>query len=144
MPLKKVRFKKYANRRLYNTEKSKYVTLKEVADIIRQGHHVEIIDAKTKEDVTAFILTQIVMEESKKNNNLLPIPLLYLSIQYGETVLREFFEKYLQQTVEAYLAHKAAVDDHFAKMLDLGLGFSDIAQNSMYEMFADYTKNLKK
>ncbi len=140
----KVKFKKYANRRLYDTERSRYVTLKQVAEIIRQGRRVEVIDAQTKEDVTAFILTQIVMEESKKNNNLLPIPLLHLSIQYGETILREFFEKYLQQTLESYLTHKAAVDDHFSKMLDLGLGFSDLAQKSMYDMFAEYTKNIKK
>ncbi|MBU1343440.1 MAG: polyhydroxyalkanoate synthesis regulator DNA-binding domain-containing protein [Proteobacteria bacterium] len=140
----KVKFKKYANRRLYNMEKSKYVTLKHVAELIRKGRQVEVIDVQTEEDVTAFILTQIIMEESKNNNNLLPIPLLHLSIQYGETILREFFEKYLQQTLEAYLSHKIAVDEHFGKMLELGMGFSNLAQKSMYDMFAEYTKNLKK
>ena len=92
----KVVLKKYANRRLYDTEKSAYVTLNQVADLIREGRQVEVIDAKTKEDVTAFILTQIILEASRKKNVLLPVPLLHLIIQYGENVLEEFFEKYLQ------------------------------------------------
>jgi len=58
-------FKKYANRRLYDTEKSAYVTLSELGDIIRSGRRVEVRDAQTKEDVTAFILTQIILEEAK-------------------------------------------------------------------------------
>jgi len=57
--------KKYANRRLYDTEKRIYVTLQQVVDLIRQGRQVKVIDAKTKEDVTAYTLTQIVLEESK-------------------------------------------------------------------------------
>jgi len=60
--------KKYANRRLYDTEKSAYVTLKQVADYIHDGRQVRIMDAKTEEDVTAFILTQIVLEEAKNKN----------------------------------------------------------------------------
>ncbi len=98
----KIIFKKYANRRLYDTEKSAYVTLNQVADVIRQGRHVEVIDAKTKEDVTAFTLTQIIMEEAKQKNILLPVPLLHLIIQYGDNILGEFFEKYLQQMINNY------------------------------------------
>ena len=60
----KVILKKYANRRLYDTERSAYVTLNEVAELIKTGRQVEVIDAKTKEDVTAFILTQILLEEA--------------------------------------------------------------------------------
>ncbi len=67
----KIHLKKYANRRLYDTEKSRYVTLNEVAELIKKGRKVEVRDAKTKENVTAFILTQIVLEEAKKKNVLL-------------------------------------------------------------------------
>lgn len=59
-------FKKYANRRLYDTEKSAYVTLDDVMQGIRQGRRVAVVDAKTGEDVTAFTLTQIILEESRK------------------------------------------------------------------------------
>ncbi len=54
----KILLKKYTNRRLYDTEQSKYVTLSEVAELIRADQQGEVVDAKTKEDVTAFILTQ--------------------------------------------------------------------------------------
>ena len=126
-----VKLKKYANRRLYDTEKSEYVTLNQVADLIRQGRRVEILDAKTREDVTAFILTQIILEEAKNKNFLLPIPVLHLIIQYGDNVLGEFFEKYLQQMIQTYLAHKQAMDEQFNKWLEMGLDFSNMAQKTM-------------
>jgi polyhydroxyalkanoate synthesis repressor PhaR len=126
-----VKLKKYANRRLYDMEKSTYVTLNQVAGLVRQGRQVEVIDAKTKEDVTAFILTQIILEEAKNKNILLPVPLLHLIIQYGDNILGEFFDKYLQQMIQTYLVHKNAVDKQFNKWLELGLDFSNMAQESM-------------
>ncbi len=127
----KVFLKKYANRRLYDTEKSSYVTLDQVADVIRQGRQVEIVDAKTAEDVTAFILTQIILEEAKKKNVLLPVPLLHLFIQYGQNVLEEFFEKYLEQTINGYLTYKSTVDEQFKRWLDLGMDVSGMTQKMM-------------
>jgi polyhydroxyalkanoate synthesis repressor PhaR len=127
----KVMLKKYANRRLYDTEKSAYVTLSQVADMIKQGRQVEVIDAKTEEDVTGFILTQIVLEEARKKNALLPVPLLHLIIQYGENVLEEFFEKYLQVIIQNYLEYRSAFDEQFRKWLDLGMDLSGMAQKTM-------------
>jgi polyhydroxyalkanoate synthesis repressor PhaR len=127
----RVKLKKYANRRLYDMEKSTYVTLIQVADLIRQGRQVEVIDAKTKEDVTAFILTQIILEEAKNQNFLLPIPVLHLIIQYGDNVLGDFFEKYLQQMIQIYLAQKKAMDEHFKNWLKMGLDYSNMAQKTM-------------
>jgi polyhydroxyalkanoate synthesis repressor PhaR len=116
----KLLLKKYTNRRLYDTEKSIYVTLDYVTNVIREGRQIVVVDAKTSEDVTASILTQIVLEESRKKNYLLPIPLLYLIIQYGETVLSEFFEKYLEHTIKNYLLFRGFADDQYKKWLDLG------------------------
>lgn len=127
----KVLLKKYSNRRLYDTEKSAYVTLSQVAELIKGGREVEITDAETKEDVTAFILTQIVFEEAKRKTVLLPISLLYLIIRYGETVLSEFFEKYLEQTLQNYFTYKSAVDEQFRKWLDLGMDFSALTQKTV-------------
>jgi polyhydroxyalkanoate synthesis repressor PhaR len=115
-----VLLKKYPNRRLYDTVKSTYITLNQVGDIIREGRQVKVLDAKTDEDVTAFILTQIIVEEAKKNNSLLPVTLLHLIIQYGENVLSEFFEKYLELTIRSYLDYKAAYDQQFRKWLEMG------------------------
>ena len=130
----KILIKKYANRRLYDTEKSTYVTLEQVAKMIREGRQVEVIDAKTREDVTAFILTQIILEAAKKRNALLPAPLLHLIIQYGGNILQEFFDNHLQQTLNNYLIYKKTVDEQFAKWLDMGMDFSAIAQKSLSDL----------
>ena len=123
--------KKYANRRLYDTQKSTYITLGEVADLIRQGKTIKAIDAKTKEDVTAFVLTQIILEEAKNNKALLPVPLLHMIIRYGNNVLHEFFENYLEQTVNSYVAYKSKADDQFKKWLEVGMDLSGMAQQSL-------------
>ena len=68
----KVVLKKYANRRLYDTEKRAFVSLAQIAELVKQGREIEISDDKTGEDVTAFILTQIVLEEAKKENPAAP------------------------------------------------------------------------
>jgi len=123
--------KKYSNRRLYDTEKSAYVTLDHVMQAIRQGRRVAVVDAKSGEDVTAFILTQIILEEARKKNSLLPVPLLHLVIQYGENILGEFFEKYLEQTIKNYLSYKTMADDQFRKWLHLGMDLSTLTKQSM-------------
>jgi polyhydroxyalkanoate synthesis repressor PhaR len=130
----KILLKKYTNRRLYDTEQSKYVTLNEVAERIRSGQQVEVVDAKTKEDVTAFILTQIILEEAKGKKALLPVPLLHTIIQYGDNILLEFFEKYLQQTINSYLTYKSSVDEQFKRWLSMGMDISEMAQKSLTEM----------
>jgi polyhydroxyalkanoate synthesis repressor PhaR len=122
--------KKYANRRLYDTEKSAYVTLNEVADYIRQGRQVQIFDAKSQEDVTAFILTQIVLEQAKNKNALLPDPVLHMIIRYGDNLLGEFFEKYFMQTFQNFVMHKQAVDKQFQQWLEMGMNMSKSAQQS--------------
>ena len=119
--------KKYNNRRLYNTEKNAYVTLVALAEMIKEGRQIKVVDAQTKEDVTAFTLTQIILEEARKKEFLLPVPLLHLMIQFGATVLSEFFEKYLQQVVKNYLTYKSSVDAQFSKWLDLGAQLSQQA-----------------
>ena len=127
-----VLIKKYSNRRLYDTEKSTYVSLNDLAETIREGREVNVIEAKTKEDVTAFILTQIILEEAKNKNILLPVPLLSLIIRYGENVLSEFFEKYLQQIIKNYITYKKAFDNQFHEWLEFGIDFSP---KSFFDLF---------
>ncbi len=122
----KLVYKKYGNRRLYDTEKSSYATLDDIAQVIRQGRQVQIKDAKTKEDVTSFILTQILLESSRKKNFLLSVPLLHLIIQFGGNILNEFFEKYLEQIIKNYMTYQSAADEQFKKWLDVGSGFPNM------------------
>ncbi|MFZ2088125.1 MAG: polyhydroxyalkanoate synthesis regulator DNA-binding domain-containing protein, partial [Desulfobaccales bacterium] len=127
----KVVLKKYANRRLYDMDKSVFVSLSQVADLVKEGREIEIRDDKTGEDVTAFILTQIVLEEVKKKTLLLPVSLLSLLIRYGDSVLSEFFDKYLEQTLKNYLAYKSTMDTQFKKWLELGQDFSNLTQKAI-------------
>jgi len=116
--------KKYSNRRLYDTRNSRYVTLDDVANMIRDGEEMQIQDATSGEDVTAFILTQIVMEAAKRNNILLPAPVLHLVIRYGDNTLSDYFEKYFQKTLENYIKAKNAFEQQFGQWLDMGLQMS--------------------
>ncbi|MCK9196559.1 MAG: polyhydroxyalkanoate synthesis regulator DNA-binding domain-containing protein [Syntrophales bacterium] len=122
----KLLYKKYGNRRLYDTARSSYVNLDDITRTIREGRQVQVIDAKTKEDVTSFILTQIILEESRKRNFLLPLPLLHLIIQYGENILNEFFQKYLEQVLKTYLSYRTTTDSQFKKWLDRDIDYSAI------------------
>ena len=126
--------KKYPNRRLYNTVSSKYITINDVADLIKSGEKVQVRDAETDEDMTAIVLTQIVMNKAKMNQELLPVSLLHLAIQFGETQLREFFEKYLEKTMGNYLLYQKATDEQVATYLDLGMDFSSLTKKTLKEV----------
>lgn len=76
--------KRYANRKLYDTQRSRYVTLEQIADMIRSGEDVKIVDNNSKEDLTAITLTQIIFEEEKKQS-FLPLSALRNIIQSGAT-----------------------------------------------------------
>jgi len=82
-----IRIKKYANRRLYNTATSAYVTLDDLASMLKQGDDFVVHDAKTGEDITHSVLTQIIFELENKGENLLPIPFLRQLIRfYGDSM----------------------------------------------------------
>jgi polyhydroxyalkanoate synthesis repressor PhaR len=130
----KILIKKYPNRRLYDTEKSTHITLQEIGELIKKGHEIQVIDAKTNEDVTAYILTQILLEEARQNNVLLPTPVLHLIIRYGGTLLDDFFKNYFQQVLNNYLAYKNSMDQQFRQWIDLGKNWSDIAQKTLTGM----------
>jgi len=126
--------KKYPNRRLYNTETSEYITVKDVAELIKSGNRVEVTDVNTGEDVTALVLTQIIMDKAKNNQGLLPVSLLHLVIQFGENLLHEFFEKYLERTMENYLVYRKTMDDQVNAYLDMGMDFSNLAEKTLKDM----------
>ncbi len=92
----RVLVKKYANRRLYNTESSSYVTLEDLAAMVRGGRDFTVSDAKSGEDITRSVLTQIIVEEESKGRNMLPIPFLRQLIGlYGDS-LQSVVPRYLE------------------------------------------------
>lgn len=97
--------KKYGNRRLYDTETSRYVTLEEVEARVRRGEEVEVKDAKTGKDLTQITLAQIILE-SRGAARLLPVPLLKQLIRMGDDALAEFFERTVIWALDIYLLAK--------------------------------------
>ena len=94
--------KKYGNRRLYDTEASRYITLDDLAGLIRSGRDVRVIDAKTKADLTKSVLLQIITEQEKEQD-LLPISFLKKVIRHGDATLRESMRRYLSVSLDAFL-----------------------------------------
>jgi len=93
--------KKYANRRLYNTESSSYITLDNLADMVRQGRDFVVYDAKTGEDITRGVLTQIIVEEEGKGHNLLPTTFLRHLIGFYGDQMQNVVPRFLDQAMGA-------------------------------------------
>ena len=94
--------KKYANRRLYNTESSSYITLDNLADMVRQGRDFVVYDAKSGEDITRGVLTQIIVEEEGKGRNLLPTAFLRQLISFYGDQVQSLVPRYLEQSMAAF------------------------------------------
>jgi len=98
----RVVIKKYGNRRLYDTSGSRYVNLEDIAALVRNGNDVQVMDAKTGEDLTRVTLTQIILEDAKGQPSGLPLELLRQLIVGTDRVGREFIMSYLKSAFEAY------------------------------------------
>lgn len=99
--------KKYGNRRLYDTESSRYITLEDLTAAIRDGAEAKVIDAKTGADLTQVTLTQIIIE-GRGADSILPAQLLHQLIRLGDDALAEFLGRYVQSALELYLTTRKA------------------------------------
>ncbi|MSP30015.1 MAG: polyhydroxyalkanoate synthesis repressor PhaR [Acetobacteraceae bacterium] len=115
---KPVVVKKYANRRLYNTESSSYITLENLAEMVRQGRDFIVFDAKTNEDITRSVLTQIIVEEEGKGSAMLPTGFLRQLIgMYGED-MQSLVPRYLEQAMSAFARQHAQVQVSVRQTID--------------------------
>jgi len=115
----RILIKRYGNRRLYNTETSGYLNYQELVKLIREGHDVQIIDSKTKVDVTKAVLMQVILEE-EKTQSVLPVSFLFQVIRSRESAVQDFFKNYLSSSFEAYLKTKEEFDRRFRGFLQMG------------------------
>ena len=116
---KPILIKKYQNRRLYNTEESRHMTLEEIATLIRAGNEIKVLDSQNDQDITKQILAQIILEEEKNQKDMLPVALLYQIIRASEEMNRDFFENYLNSMFESYIAHRRLVEKRLHEMRDM-------------------------
>lgn len=127
--------KKYANRRLYNTRSSTYVTLETLAAMVRNGDHFVVVDAKTGDDLTRTVLAQIIFEQETKGQNLLPVRFLRQLIGlYGDN-MQSFVPSYLEASMEAFRKNQEAMrkslSEAFAAPQSGMKIFEDAARNNM-------------
>src|SRR6202035_6021783 len=107
--------KKYANRRLYNTKTSSYVTLDHLCEMVKEGTDFEVHDARTGEDITRSVLTQIIFEEESKGQNLLPIRFLRQLIRFYGDSLQAFIPGYLDMSMESFTKNQEQMRSRMAE-----------------------------
>ena len=109
-----VTIKKYANRRLYNTATSSYVTLEDLAVMIKEGIDFVVFDAKTDEDITRSVLTHIIVEQENKGQNLLPVSFLRNVISFYGDSLETVVPKYLEHSMQSFTQNKDQMRDYMS------------------------------
>ena len=125
----KVTIKKYANRRLYDTESSAYITLDKLAVMIREGRDFEVVDAKTGEDITHQVLTQIIVDEESRGSTMLPVNFLRQLIGLYGGSMEAAVPQYLDAAMDAFAKNQEAMRDALGANV-----FADLAKRNM-EMF---------
>ncbi len=129
-----ITIKKYANRRLYNTAKSSYVTLDHLAAMVRDGEDFVVFDAKSGEDITRSVLTQIIFEEEAKGESLLPATFLRQIIRlYGDT-LQGFVPGYLEASMETFTRNQEKMREQMRATLGAApalMGLEAMARTNM-------------
>jgi polyhydroxyalkanoate synthesis repressor PhaR len=132
----RVIIKKYANRRLYNTASSSYVTLEHLSDMVKEGVDFVVYDAKTNDDITRSVLTQIIFEEENRGGgqNLLPIQFLRQLIGFYGNSMQAFLPSYLEMSLESFSKQQERMRGQFAglapgKIPGMGVYEEQIRQN---------------
>jgi polyhydroxyalkanoate synthesis repressor PhaR len=127
----RVIIQKYANRRLYNKATSSYITLEDLAAMVRQGVDFEVHDAKSGEDITRKVLTQIIFEEEGRGQNLLPIAFLRQLIGFYGDRLQAFLPSYLELSLDSFMRQRERMKTQFSQITLPGAGAFDeqIRQN---------------
>ena len=116
-----VLIRKYENRRLYDTSSSRYINLEDVAALVRKGADVHVVDAKTGEDLTRVILTQIIVEDAKGQPAGLPLELLRQLIIASDRAGQEFVMSYLKAAFDTFHKVQGAVETGLSDVRDAAL-----------------------
>jgi polyhydroxyalkanoate synthesis repressor PhaR len=131
-PGERVVIKKYANRRLYNTASSSYVTLEHLADMVKKGVDFVVYDAKTNDDITRSVLTQIIFEEESQGQSLLPIQFLRQLIGFYGNSMQAFLPSYLELSLASFTQQQDRMRGQFSSLgqgAGLGAYEEQIRQN---------------
>ena len=128
--------KKYPNRRLYDTAKSRYINLEDIAAFIREGKDVQVVDAQTGEDLTRVTLTQIIVDDAKQQPTGLPLELLKQLIVSSDQVGREFIMWYLKSAYDAYHAVQSKLQSGLTEMQSAAMSPINMMKNFVQSQVA--------
>jgi len=132
--------KKYANRRLYNTDTSTYVTLEDLAEMVRSERDFVVYDAKTGEDLTHSVLTQIIVEQESRGTNLLPIGFLRQLIRFYGDSMQKLVPSYLEFSLDSLTRQQEQYRRRFAHAF--GTAAFEAMQEQVRKNFATFEKAL--
>ena len=104
--------KRYSNRKLYDTQESRYVTLEEIEEMIRGGKEIQVVDAGSGDDLTSVTLTQIILESERNHRGTLPSAFLHQLIKYGET-WQDFVQRSMKTSLESVVSNQREMDRIF-------------------------------
>ena len=138
--LKRLEIKKYPNRRYYDATHSKHLTLDEIQALIQQGYDIRVVDAKTSSDITAQVLTQIILELDTPKLDSLPVPLLVRIIRMNDQLVKDFVEKYFNQALKSFLDYQQQVEEQIRRTHGLPTVFPTVAAwtKAMLQPFAAF------
>lgn len=120
--------KKYANRRLYDTQTSSYVTLEDLCQMVKQDKEFVVYDAKTNEDLTRQILTQIILEQELKGVNIMPADFLRGVIKTHDEQASAMMQSYLDNAMKAFAANQETMKQYWEKGMESFNSLGPIAQ----------------
>ncbi len=132
--------KKYANRRLYNTDTSTYVTLEDLAEMVRAERDFVVYDAKTGEDLTHAVLTQIIVEQESRGTNLLPIGFLRQLIRFYGDSMQKLVPSYLEFSLDSLTKQQEQYRRRFADVM--GTAAFDAVQEQVRKNFETFERAL--
>src|SRR5207247_5971954 len=112
---KHLEIRKYPNRRYYDATHSRHLTLDEIRSLIQQGYDIRVLDAKTSADITAQVLTQLILELDTTKLDSLPIPLLVRVIRMNDQLVKDFIEKYFNQALKSFLDYQQQVEEQIRR-----------------------------
>ena len=137
----RVVIKKYANRRLYNTASSSYVTLEHLSEMVKKGVDFVVYDAKTNEEITRSVLTQIIFEEESRGQNLLPIQFLRQLIRFYGDSMQALVPSYLELSLDSFTQQQERMRKQFADTLAMGgVGIGTVAGKGGLGYFEDQVR----
>ena len=110
--------RKYANRRLYDTSASRYVTIDDLTIMVKNNIDFRVVDVTSGKDLTRFILVQIILEIESKGHGLLPIGVLQQLIRFYGDRMEPILSRYLERTMDAFLNHQGRAEDALGASLD--------------------------